>query len=414
MDRKQKKTLCLILYILIFAVTSAPVFCGYVMDGGDSVMWLHRIREFRESLAGGTVLWFPTPESVTAFNSQSMSFDSGIWLLPAVALQMLGVGEQMSYCILTGLIGIATLGAAYWMMKAFFDNRVTVLFGVLFYMSCPYRIYICYDRADLGQSIVWALMPLLVGGLARLRADWGSKVLYGFAAAASYAGIWYADARWGVIIGGCTVLYLILWERKPVGLVFMAAGAALSMPAIIYLARYTIKGGMEVWDLPSGSIMGRGYTLGHFFTNWTYRPDMPGLGIALAAAFLLLIWLYWAGYGVKMQKAVKGLLISAGVMTIMSLKFFPWDYVQRIGGPFLRFVGILETPGVFWMLANMAFTIPAAWSIGEIRKKEEPLWQWAVPAMLMLIALATALYLCNSLTYMRLPLGQFPVDDLAY
>ena len=68
---------------------------------------------------------------------------------------------------------------------------------------------------------------------------------------------------------------------------------------------------MEVWDLPSGSIMGRGYTLGHFFTNWTYRPDMPGLGIALAAAFLLLIWLYWTGYGIKMQKAVKGSGINA-------------------------------------------------------------------------------------------------------
>ncbi len=413
-DSKQKNILCLILYVLIFAFTSAPVFCGYVMEGGDSAVWLGRIREFRESFTGGAVSWFPTPELVIAYNSQSMSFDNGIWLLPAVALQILGVGEQMSYCILTGMIGIATLGAAYWMMKAFFDSRATVLFGTLFYMSCPYRIYICYDKADLGQSIVWALMPLLVSGLARLRPGRGRKALYGCVAAVAYAGIWYADARWGVVIGGCAVLYLIFWERKYVGLLFLAAGAVLSVPVIVYLTRYVIKGGMQVWDLPLGSIMGKGYTLSHFMTNWTYCPDMPGLGIALAAAFFLLIWLYWSGYGGKMQKAIKGLLISAGALSVMSMKFFPWDYVQRVGIPFLRFVGLLETPGVFWMLANMVFTIPAAWTIGELRKKEESLWQWVVPAMLLTIALATALYLCNSLTYTRLPLGQMPVSGLAY
>ena len=40
MDNKQIKKICMMLYILIFAFTSAPVFCGYVMEGGDSVMWL--------------------------------------------------------------------------------------------------------------------------------------------------------------------------------------------------------------------------------------------------------------------------------------------------------------------------------------------------------------------------------------
>lgn len=414
MDRKQKRTLYLILYILIFAITSAPVFCGYVMEGGDGAMWLGRMRELRESLTGGAVLWFPTPELVTAFSSQSMSFDNGLWLFSVALLQMLGVGEQMAYCIFTGLIGIATLGAAYWMMRAFFENRATALFGVLFYMSCPYRIYICFDKADLGQSLVWALMPLLVGGLARLCQGRGREVSCGCVAAAAYAGIWYADARWGVIIGGCAALYLIFWARKPVGLLFLAGGAVLSMPVILYLARYLIKGGMEVWDLPLDCIMANGYTVGYFMTNWAYRPDMPGLGMALAAAFLLLIWLYWSGYGGKMQKAVKGLLLSAGVLTVMSLKIFPWDFVQRVGAPFLRFVGLLETPGVFWMLANMVLTVPAAWTMGEIRKKQGNLWQWAVPAMLLLIALATALYLCNSLTYTRLPLGQSPICAPVY
>lgn len=120
-------------------------FCFYIGScllrlcdgGGDSFMWLERMREMRESLAVGSVLWFPSPELTTAFASQGAAFDNGIWLFPAVVLQILGVGEQMSYCIFTAMIGAVTMGAAYWMMSAFFENRITVLYGVLFYMVLP-------------------------------------------------------------------------------------------------------------------------------------------------------------------------------------------------------------------------------------------------------------------------------------
>lgn len=392
-------------YILIFALTSAPVFLGYVMEGGAAV-WLGRMREFRESFAGGVVLWFPTPGLVTVFGSQGMSFDNGVWLLPIVLLQMLGVEEQTAYCIWMAILGVAAMGAAHWMMKAFFENRVTALSGVLLYMSCPYRIYIFFDRADMGQILVWVLTPLFIGGLARLRLKTRKKAPQGLIAAVAYAGIWYADARWGVLLGICAALYLLFWERRLSGLLFLAVGAALSLPAVIYLARYLLKGGMEVWDLPLGSIMEKGYTLGHFMTNWTYQPDMPGMGIAFIAALLLLIWFYWSGYGEEMPKAVKGLFLSAGALTAFSLRYFPWDYVQRIGAPFLRFVGLIETPGVFWMLANILFTVPAAWVVGEICKKQDTTIKWAILVLLLMAALATALYLCNALTYTHLPLRQ--------
>ena len=73
--------------------------------------------------------------------------------------------------------------------------------------------------------------------------------------------------------------------------------------------------------------------------------------------------------------------------------------------PFLRFVGLLETPGIFFGGTSMLLVIPAAWAVGEMRKKQGYLWQWAAPVLLMLVALATALYMCNSLTYERPPLG---------
>lgn len=414
MDKRREKALCVMIYILVFAFTSAPIFCGYVMEGGDAVMWLYRIREVKDSLVGGTVLWFPSPELVKAHGGQSAAFDCGIWLLPAAGLQMLGVEEQMAYCLFMGMIGIGTIAAAYWMMRSFFKETAVILCGVLFYMSSPQRIYICFDKADMGQALVWALVPLLIGGLARRYQNRRLDAMRQCISVLAYAGIWYADARWGVIIGGCAMLYLLLWKRRPGGLLLLAAGGGLSLPVVIYLARYLVKDGMQVWNLPLGSIMGGGYTIGLFMTSWAYRPELPGLGMGLAGALLLLAWLYWDGKGVKMDKSVKGLLVAVGFLALLSLKYFPWDYVQRLGMPFLRFVGLLETSGIFWGLGAMLLAVPAAWAVGEVRKRQDALWRWVIPAILMIAALATALYLCNSLTYVRLPLGRQPVSEVRY
>ena len=414
MNKKQQRMICVVIYIIVFLVTSAPIFCGYVMEGGDVVLWLERIREVRQSLAEGKLSWFPSPELTTAHGSSGAAFDSGIWLLPVVGMQLLGVGEQIAYCIFMGLIGLGTMASARWMMKAFSENAAVVLSGVLLYMSCPYHIYICFDRADIGQAVVWALIPAFVGGIVRLHRLRGRSAAAWCISALAYAGIWYADARWGVIAGGCMALYLLIWKRQIWGIFSMAAGGAVAMPSVIYLVRYVVKGGMQVWELPMGSIMGNGYAIGQFLTTWTYRPDMPGMGMGLMGGMLLLVWLYIRGYHGKMDNSIKGILVMAGGLTIASLKYFPWDYVQRLGMPFLRFVGLLETPGIFWGLCNMLLVIPAAWAVGEVRKKQGYLWQWVIPILLMAAALATALYMCNSMTYVRPPLGQEVTSTVAY
>lgn len=414
MNKKQQNMICVVSYILIFVLTSTPVFCGYVMEGGDAILWLERLREVRQNLTEGRLSLFPSPELITTYAGGAAAFDSGIWLLPMIGMQLLGIGEQMSYCLFMGLVGVGTMVSVRWMMRAFSDKTAVVLFGILFYMSCPCHIYICYDKADIGQAIVWALGPAFIGGIAHLRRSRGRSVAAWFLPALAYAGIWYADARWGVIAGVCMTLYLLLWKRWLWGVLPMAAGGVLAMPSVIYLARYLVKGGMQVWNLPIGSIMRNGYMIRHFLTIWAYRPDLPGMGMGLIGGMLLLAWLYFRGYRGKMDSSVKGVLLMAGGLAVVSLSIFPWDYVQRLGMPFLRFVGLLKTSGIFWVCANMLLVVPAAWAVGEVRKKQGELWQWVIPILLMSAALATALFMCNSLTYVRPPVGQEPLNIVNY
>ena len=231
-----------------------------------------RIQEIEQSLAQGSMSWFPTPAWTAAWGGGAEAFDCGIWLLPLAAAWLLGMGEQIAYCLFMGLVQLGTMAAARWMMGAFSEKTAVVLWGTLFYMGCPWHIYVCFDKADLGQALVWALVPGFIGGMARLCRSRGRNRAARCVSAAFYAGIWYADARWGVIVGGCAVLYLLLWERRGRSFLSvtlsMAAGGALAMPSVLYLTRYLIKGGMQVWNLPLGCIMENGYAPGLFLTTW--------------------------------------------------------------------------------------------------------------------------------------------------
>lgn len=115
-----------------------------------------------------------------------------------------------------------------------------------------------------------------------------------------------------------------------------------------------------------------------------------------------------------MDGSVKRVLLLSGILTAASLQYFPWDLVQRLGAPFLRFVGLLETPGIFWGAANMLLAVPAGWAVGELRKKQDCLRQWVLPLLLLCAVLATALYMCNTLTYVRPPLGRDIVSPVVY
>ncbi len=374
------------MYVIIWLSASLPAFCGYLMDGGEIREWIARVEE----LKGG------------AFFSQLSPLDSNLWLLPMVLLCRAGLSLGIAYGIFVLLLQSAATFCAKLLFSRLFGEREQTLFATLFYVTCPYHIYVCFDLGDWGKAVAWTLTPLAAWGMAgivRKGFGWLDSVVVALA----MAGIGYADCRMFLVAAG--VLFLgILWYRKFVGFFPLLLGAILYGPGLIRLIVYLFTGGDGSYQLSLQSIAGSGYALGQFFSSYVYAEGRPGLGLGLLGGILLSLWLRFAR-NVRLPKKADFCVFFAVLFLLMSSWRFPWDVISRIGVPVLRLVSLMETPAVFFGCACMFLSVPAAWGVGEAMKQESKYVRVGAPLLIFAASIAIAVFLCNSLTYIRMPLS---------
>lgn len=402
MESKKQEVIRKTCYMAVLIIVSAPLFCGYVMDNGDIRFWLARIEECREALLMGRFCLFPSNEVVLACQGQYSSLNSNLWLMFPVMLRLFGISEGLACVFYMLLLNILALFSAKRMFSAIFMNRNTVLCGVVLYLTCPGRMYLLYDKANLGSAAAWAVIPLAIGlalEMCRGRAGWGK--IAGLALSLALSG--YADGVLMFLTIG-VLMVIIIWYRKWRPLLAIVLGVFLVFPGAYYFWRYLLCGGMEAWNLPMQTISGKGYAVGQFFSSWVYRDNYPGLGLGLLLALLFFIWHglterdldIWHTYGVW-------ILVSC-LFAWMSMKYFPWDIIQRLGAPLLRFVGLIETPGINFGFVSLGVSVLGGYGIECAQRQKNLFVKVGMPAIIILSAAGVALYICNTLVYNRLPL----------
>ena len=132
--RDDKQTVYWVLCVLASAVALFPLGCDYIMEGGIVAEWLARVAEMAEGFRRGEFCLFPSLEARMAS----------------------GIAENVQ---------IGTFLAALLCFKRVLGQErvgMSVCIGVVLYMTNPYRIYICYDVANLSQATAWMLLPIYV------------------------------------------------------------------------------------------------------------------------------------------------------------------------------------------------------------------------------------------------------------
>lgn len=392
----------ILIYFIIFAVASLPLSCGYVMEGGDIQIWIARIEELVEHLQSGQLLLFPSAEMTLEQGGQFSALNSNVWLLFPALVRLMGGSVTLAYRLYLLLLNAIALFAAKKMFEEMFENKAAVWVGVLLYMTCPYRIYMCYDKANLGMMAAWSVIPLVIWGLFRFvhsKANWKSILI----TAAAFAAVGYADGMLLFILAGIMVFGAILYKKITV-LVPLLCGGIMFLPGAIYWLRYLLKGGMEVWQLPLGSIASEGYAAGQIFSSWVYAADRPGLGLGLLIGLFLLLWLGFVETDLQIRKKYGFFAVIMCLMTFMSMSCFPWDILQRVGTPFLRLISLMETPGVCFGFASLAASVLSAYGVEGVAKQQKLFVKIGLPLVIAFAALGVCVYLCNTLTYYRTPM----------
>lgn len=248
-------------------------------------------------------------------------------------------------------IQAGTFFAAGLLFKRIFKNEGTkrpVFWGILLYMTCPYRLYVCYDLADIFQAAVWMAAPL------------------------------YLWAVVGIVTG----------EKKIWNMVVLAT----VLPEVYWLACRLFGEGYSEWDIPLQSIMPSGYRIGQFFSSYAFRDGHPGMGLGMLICLLAMIWLgFVEGMGVG-KKRDRICLAAALFFAVLSTCYFPWDMVQRLGGWIHRLVCMLKTPAVFWGAAFLFLCVPAADAVENIGRHENKWIAAWIPVSVLLACLGICVY----------------------
>lgn len=418
-----------VLCIMAGVVALFPVSYNHIMSGGIVTEWIARMEELAAGLRAGQLYFYPSAEVFRDTGIRVNGMNSNFWFIIPSILYLLSGNMVLTYRVYMLAVQAATLVGAILLFQRLFaaeETKLPAFFSTLLYMTCPYRIYICYDLANISQATAWMLMPFYAWAVVGLmkennglmkedkRHKFGkADLLHFLIAVLALAGIGYADVVLFLIAVGITAL-VSLALRMWLLFGLLAAGGACFLPGLYRLMRYLFMGAYAELEMPLKSIMGDGYRFGEYFSSYSFRNGHPGMGMGMLICLLAGAWLGFAENGDSLPEPVGGkcgkgrfFVIMSILMTLLSLRRFPWDFVQRLGVWALKLVSLMDTPAVFWGVGFLCLCVPAGYAmnrINRIGRHEEREAALAVPVMVMLFCVGICVYQCNTLTYNRPPL----------
>ncbi len=168
---KQNKNEKIILFILLFAISSSFVFFLIVpnyRDTGDLGYHINRILALSTELRHGVF-----PVRISSYWLEGNGYPSSIFYgdillyIPAI-LVMLGMNVFKAYSVFILLINVITLIVTFFCMKGIFVDGYLSLLLALSYVVSPYRLSDVFFRHAVGEYCAMIFIPLVFFALYRI------------------------------------------------------------------------------------------------------------------------------------------------------------------------------------------------------------------------------------------------------
>lgn len=393
---KKYYVICFILTLIVIM----PVSVHYIMNGGIVCDWMVNVRDTAAMLNDGTFELYRDTEYIT----------SSLYYIPSAIIYMLSNDIVLAYQLQMLFIQIGTCIGAWLFFHRIACGKnpeIITLMGVALYMLSPFRIYVCYDLADIPQAVVWMLIPFWGYTIIRLyegkdQKDIYHKLLFMVLNALLFAAFCYIDSAF-VLPVLLVSLAAALALRNVWIFLSDCLGAVAAMPALVRMLVYIAGGEIRI-EYSASAMIEEGYYIGDIFSSFSYRTAHPGLGLGMLLCLSIYIWLAYVDGRRETGAKNPGLIAASLIFLILSLNIFPWDMLKGMDNFIGRISLYFYTPQIFMgMFYSCLCTLMVR---GKFESEEENrnnnICFWI--AAVILICMAVGSYMCENIFCDRYPL----------
>lgn len=368
-----RKRLNIAVILAIVLVVSLPLMTNYCIDGVDVSYYLRQLER------GG---W------------------EDISLLAPSLLVRAGLSAEFVYKLYLFILNIATAVISYLCFRGIFRDDVTGLIGSMLYTWAPYRLNDLYCRADLGEAVSLCFFPVLCYGLYRLFREGTDSREYRrlwMLLAPAYTMLLQSYLLSFLTAAGFTLLLcIVMWRktlRKRTLLVLLKTALAFGVCNLWFLALMLLRlrsGALSMAAFQGKLIQGGGvypnaFLQLYFVNGSSWRTDGTGtaglqpmgVGFVVTICVLVYLWLSFVGRyrGREDESGIRGfgrgMAVTGGILAVMSMNCFPWDYLQKRNGLFFRRIASLQSPSRLMPVVLVCFTFVSCAAVWQVRRWEK-------------------------------------------
>ena len=367
--------------------------------------WMDRLEYLSSGFLSQNLLLYPDTDFILRHSMYSNSMNSNLWLFPAAFVYNFSGNITITWIFsMICLQALTLFGASLFFRRIFSlktislsgnsSDQLAAIAGTLLYVTCPYRIFLCYEQYNPFEAIVWMLLPFLGWAIANCLYN-PHPLCFILLSGIILSGISYAHLILYLVI--CTATFfcsLFFRKLRPLGAIGLSM--LFSVPALCRLTSYLSGNQMFTPELPISGIMSEGYQFNQLFTSYAFRDAHPGMGLGIMICLFAGIWLAFIHPQKVPHRLYQPFITLFCLLTLFSLQVFPWDFFQRLGSWMLKLISLFHTPAIFWGIALAVFTLPCALIIKQFRQSESGASALGIPLLAVVSCLTNCLYLCYS------------------
>lgn len=419
-DFWKKNKINIVLLLLIAGVVSVPLMTDYVLAGTNLQASLSRIEALREGLG----MTFPLrvgPTTNADYGYGAVSFQADVFLLVPALFRLAGLGVGFSYKLFLFLINLATAAVAKYCFVKMFGRKDIGMLGSMLYTWCPYRCSDMYVNANLGETVAWTFVPIVILGLAELyKASWEEKdnrCVWGTLTLGLSLLLLSSATFFFVAVGVMVITFFCMGRRSlrrtTVCCVVKTAFATLFVNAWFLIPMLLrMRDAEAVQSLICQNFRMSGVYLAQYLSIFpsvgdclhfeeTGAVSAQEMGCGAAVVILLLIYL-WCLFIKKFRDDLgEKVLCVTVIVAILSSNSFPWDLLQNKNMLCSVVLALLQSPAKWGVMACGGLIVIACRMLQKLSESKEGKQYKIVSLITVAVSVATTQYQTGRLLQTR-------------